>query len=321
MRPKNMAASSEAISPQAEKGFWYKLRKQKTLFFMSLPFIIYFFIFSYLPLWGLTMAFQNYKPQLGFWKQKWVGFQYFKMLFTDAQFMRDLYNTLGMSTINLVLGTVSAILFALLLNEIRSMLFKRVVQTISYLPHFLSWVVVCGLVANMLSSENGVFNTVLMNLGIIRENVHWMGKPEYFWQIVGVTNVWKEMGWNAIIYLAAMASIDPSLYEACSIDGGNRYHKAVHITLPCIKPTIIILLIMSLGYILNAGFEMQYLLGNNGLVSDVSETIDIFVIKFGIASNNYSLATAAGLFKSVVSVLLIGLSNFISGKLGEEKLI
>ena len=172
----------------------------------------------------------------------------------------------------------------------------------------------------MLAVENGAVNDLLVALGIIKEPVLFLSEPKYFWGIVGFTYVWKELGWNTIIYLAAIAGIDPTLYEAAEIDGCNRYHKMWFITLPGIKATIIILLIMSIGRILDAGFELQYLL-RNGLIQDVAETIDIYVIKYGIQSSNYSLATAAGMFKNVVNVTLIFIANWIAKRVGEERLI
>jgi putative aldouronate transport system permease protein len=225
-----------------------------------------------------------------------------------------------MSLINTSLGFITAIAFALLLNELRKVMFKRVIQTVSYLPHFLSWVIVTGLVSNMLSVDSGAINELLLSLRLIREPVLWLGIPRYFWGIVGATYVWKEVGWNTIIYLAAIVGIDPTLYEAAEIDGCNRYRKMWHITLPGIKPTIIILLIMSIGRILDAGFELQYLL-RNGLIQDVSDTIDIFVLEFGFRNNNFALATAAGMFKNIVNVTLIFMANWIAKKAGEERLI
>jgi putative aldouronate transport system permease protein len=234
--------------------------------------------------------------------------------------MRVLRNTLAMSVINMALGYITAITFALFLNELKNIGFKRVVQTISYLPHFLSWVIVTGLVATMLSVENGAVNDLLMFTGIIKEPILFLSKPNYFWGIVGATYVWKEVGWNTIIYLAAIAGIDPALYEASEIDGCNRYQKMWHITLPGIKATIIILMIMSLGHILDAGFELQYLL-KNGLIQDVAETIDIYVINYGIKSSNFSLATAAGMFKNVINIMLIFAANWIAKRAGEARLM
>jgi putative aldouronate transport system permease protein len=302
------------------KTFFGKVISQRQLVFMSLPLILYVLLFSYVPIWGWTMAFQNYKPAKTFFDQQWVGLTWFKFLFSDPGFLRVLRNTLAMSLINMSLGYITAIVFALFLNELKNIGFKRVVQTVSYLPHFLSWIIVTGLVASMLSVENGAINDLLMALRLIKEPILFLSEPKYFWGIVGVTYVWKEVGWNTIIYLAAMAGIDPALYEAAEIDGCNRYHKMWFITLPGIKATIIIMMIMSIGHILDAGFELQYLL-KNGLIQDVAETIDIYVLKYGIQSFNYSLATAAGMFKNVVNIALIFIANWIAKRAGEARLI
>lgn len=297
-----------------------KIVRQRQFLYMAVPIILYIIIFNYVPLWGWTMAFQNYRPAKTFFQQEWAGLHWFRFLFEDRQFRQTIRNTIAMSLINTTLGFITAIGFALLLNEVRKILFKRVIQTISYLPHFLSWVIVTGLVANMLSTDNGAVNNVLVALNIIKEPILWLAEPRYFWGVIGISYVWKEVGWNTIIYLAAIAGIDPTLYEAAEIDGCNRYHKMWNITLPCIKPTIIILLIMSIGRILDAGFEMQYLL-RNGLVMDVSDTIDIYVLLFGLNRSNFSLATAAGMFKNVVNITLIFAANAIAKRAGEERLI
>jgi putative aldouronate transport system permease protein len=303
-----------------KKNFFYKLSRQQQLLYMSLPIILYIILFTYVPLWGWTMAFQNYKPAKSFSNQEWVGIRWFKFLFDDKVFLRTIRNTVAMSFINTSLGFITAIGFALLLNEVRKILFKRTIQTISYLPHFLSWVIVTGLVSSMLTTDNGAVNNALIAIGVLKEPVLWLAEPNYFWGIIGATYVWKEVGWNTIIYLAAIAGIDPNLYEAAEIDGCNRYQKMWRITLPCIKPTIIILLIMSVGRILDAGLELQYLL-RNGLVMDVSDTIDIYVLIFGLSRSNYSLATAAGMFKNIVNITLIFIANEIAKRAGEERLI
>ena len=309
-----------AIVIANQRSFFFRLSRQRQILYMSLPIILYIILFVYVPLWGWTMAFQRYKPQNSFFKQQWVGLEWFKFLFEDKVFLKTIRNTVAMSVINTSLGFITAIGFALLLNEVRRILFKRAIQTISYLPHFLSWVIVTGLVSSMLTTDNGAVNNALTALGFIKEPVLWLAEPNYFWGIIGVTYVWKEVGWNTIIYLAAIAGIDPNLYEAAEIDGCNRYQKMWRITLPCIKPTIIILLIMSVGHILDAGFELQYLL-RNGLVMDVSDTIDIYVLIFGLSRSNYSLATAAGMIKNIVNISLIFIANGIAKRAGEERLI
>lgn len=317
MAEKELALNNKIIKQKQMSNLWKKYKAQKSLFFMIIPCMILTFIFSYWPLSGWIMAFQNYRPAKGYLNSKFVGFDQFKFLFSDRIFWQDFRNTLAMSVMNLIFGFVFAIGFAILLNEIRSLGFKRITQTCSYLPHFLSWVIVCSLISNILSTYDGTLNNLLMWLGLIDKPILWLGEPKYFWWIVAFSNVWKEMGWNSIIYIAAMSAIDPQLYESCEIDGGNRYRKIWHITLPGIRPTIIVLLIMNIGWILNAGFEVQYLLGR-GLVMDVSETIDIFVLKYGITNGNYSLATACGIFKSVISIILISFTNYLSGKMDEE---
>ena len=287
---------------------------------MVIPCMVITFIFSYLPLRGWIMAFQNFRPNLGYSGSDFVGLLQFQKLFKAKEFFQTLRNTLMMSSLNLVLGFVFSIGFALLLNEIKFKGFKKLTQTFSYLPHFLSWVIVCALVSNMVSTgTDGIINNFLLDIGLIKTPIFFLGKQGYFWWIVAFANVWKETGWNSIIYIAAMGGIDSSLYEAAEIDGANRYHKMWHITLPGIRTTIIVILIMNLGWILNAGFEVQYLL-SNGLTMPVARTIDIYTLEYGITIGNYSLATAAGIFKSVVSITLVSLTNFIAGKFGEDNL-
>lgn len=296
-----------------------KMKKQKALIIMSIPFVIYTLIFNYAPLIGWVMAFQRFKPGKSLFNQTWVGFEQFKILFSDPTFLGVVRNTLGMSLINLTLGFICSIGFALLLNEVRLMLAKKFIQTISYLPHFLSWIIVTGIVVDVLATDTGIINQVLVGLHLIDAPINFFAETKYFWGIVGLTNVWKEVGWGSIIYLAAITAINPDLYEAAEIDGAGRIKKILYVTLPGIKSTIFILLIMNIGNIVNAGFELQYLLGN-GLVQSVSQTIDIFVLKYGISLNNYSLATAAGIFKSVISIVLIYLANSFAKKSGEERL-
>jgi putative aldouronate transport system permease protein len=297
-----------------------KFRAQRTLIFMIVPCMIYTFIFSYFPLRGWIMAFQNFRPAKGYSGSEFVGLRQFEFLFKEKEFWLSLRNTLAMSSMNLVFGFLFSILFALLLNEIRMSGFKKITQTISYLPHFLSWIIICSLISNILSTSDGILNDLLMAVGIIDKPVLWLGEKKYFWWIVAFSNVWKEMGWNSIIYIAAMSGIDTSLYEAAEIDGANRYRKMWHITLPGIRSTIMVIMIMNLGWILNAGFEVQYLLGR-GLVQDVAQTLDIFVLKYGINSGNYSLATAAGIFKSVVSIVMVASANYFAHRFGEDNLL
>ena len=294
------------------------LVKQRALLIWAAVFMVYGLVFYYIPLGGWVMAFQNYKPKTGLLHSKFVGLGKFQFLFEDQTFLKVIRNTLGMGILNLVCTFVMAILFAILLNEVRSRLAKKTIQTISYLPHFLSWIIVTGILHDALSA-NGIINELLVKAHIISSPISFFSVPELFWPIVAFANIWKETGWNAIIYLAAITSIDPCLYEAASIDGAGRWAKIKYITLPGIKPTIMILLLMNVGNVLNAGFEVQYLLGN-GLIKSVSDTIDIYVLTWGISQNDFSLGTAAGIFKSAVSIALILVANFAAKRMGEERL-
>ena len=301
-----------------KKITWKEVKRQKFLLVVSFFMVVYGIIFYYWPLTGWLMAFQNYKPKDGLLGSKFVGLAKFKFLFEDVTFLRVIRNTFCMGVLNLVTCTFMAILFAILLNEIRSTKAKKTVQTISYLPHFLSWIIVTGILHDALSSS-GIINELLMKFGFIDTSIDFFAHKEYFWPIVAFANVWKETGWNAIIYLAAITSIDPCLYEAASIDGAGRWAKIKYITLPGIKPTIMILLLMNVGNVLNAGFEVQYLLGN-GLIKSVSDTIDIYVLTWGISQNDFSLGTAAGIFKSVVSIALILIADSVAKRMGDERL-
>ncbi len=295
-----------------------EMKKQWFLLLISFLVVLYGVIFYYWPLTGWIMAFQNYKPKKGLLGSKFVGLDKFKFLFGDPVFIKVIRNTLAMGILILVTTTIMAILFAIILNEVRTVWLKKPIQTISYLPHFLSWIVVCGILHVSLSST-GIINDVLMRLGLIDQAINFFAYPKYFWPIVAFANCWKETGWNAIIYLAAITAIDPNLYEAASIDGADRLQKIRYITFPGIKSTFMILLLINVGNVLNAGFEVQYLLGN-GLVQSVSQTIDIYVLKWGISQNDYSLGTAAGLFKSAVSIILIVIANAVARKYSEQRL-
>ncbi|MBQ6888056.1 MAG: sugar ABC transporter permease [Lachnospiraceae bacterium] len=297
---------------------WKEVKRQKVLLFWAAVMVIYGIIFYYAPLAGWLMAFQDYKPKDGLFGSEFIGIAKFVRLFSDATFLRVIRNTLAMGVLNLVASLSMAILFAILLNEIRSKRSKKVVQTISYLPHFLSWIIVTGILHDALSTS-GIINELLLKFGVLDQPLNFFAHPKYFWPIVAFANVWKETGWNAILYLAAITSIDPSLYEAAAIDGAGRFAKIKYVTLPGIKPTIIITLLMNVGNVLNAGFEIQYLLGN-GLVQSVSQTIDIYVLKWGISQGDYAIGTAAGIFKSVVSIVLIVIANQIAKRNGEERL-
>jgi putative aldouronate transport system permease protein len=292
-----------------------RLNQQKFLLMMSIPFIVWLIIFAYVPLAGWVIAFQDYKPQFGFLNQKWVGLKQFVELFNTPMFYRALRNTLGMSILGLIFNFTITIIFALLLNELRMLPFKRVTQTISYLPHFVSWVIVATIVINLLSIT-GPINELLMKLGILKEPYNFMVKPHLFWWIIVLADVWKETGWGAIIYLAAITGIDSQIYEAADIDGVSRLQKVFRITIPCIRPTMIILLILAVGSLINIGFERQMLLGNS-LVTERSLVLDQYSLNYGIGLFRYSYGTAIGIFKSVVSVIMVFGANSLARKAGE----
>ena len=307
------------LLPVRRKGFFRTLGGQWQLMLMSIPMLLYVLLFNYAPMWGWVTAFQDYKPKLGIAGSPFVGMKNFEWLFSRADFINSIRNTLAMSVINLVFGTVSSILLAILLNEVRNRGFKRTVQTVTYLPHFLSMVIVVGMAQNIFAS-NGAVNDLLIKLGLVKEPIFFLGEGKYFWWLVGVINVWKEVGWNTIIYISAMTSIDPCLYEAAAIDGAGRFQRILHVTLPGIKSTFVILLIMNIGHLMEAGFEIQYLLGSS-VVMDWSQTIDVFVLQYGISKQQYGVATAAGMFKSVVAIILLITANTIAKRLDEDTLI
>ena len=312
-------SARKELKPVRKRGFFATLGSQWQLMIMSVPMFLYVLFFNYYPMYFWITAFQDYKPKLGVAGSKFVGLKNFEWLFGRADFVNSIRNTLAMSVINLVFGTVAAVLLAVLLNEVRNRKFKRTVQTVTYLPHFLSMVIVVGMAQNIFAS-NGTINEALMGLGLVKEPVWFLGEGKYFWWLVGVINVWKEVGWGTIIYISAMTAIDPCLYEAASIDGAGRFQRILHVTLPGIKSTFVILLIMNIGHLMEAGFEIQYLLGN-AQVLDYSQTIDVFVLKYGISKQQYGVATAAGMFKSIVAIILLMVANFTAKKLDEDTLI
>ena len=316
----NVLSSGQNVHKKTkQKITWKKIKAQKGLIFMALPFVIWLLVFAYSPLVGWVIAFQNYLPQNGFFGSEWVGFKHFKDLFSEPMFYTALKNTLGMGGLGLIFGTLSSISFALILNEIRFSRFKKFTQTVSYLPHFVSWVVVANIVIQSLSTS-GVVNQFLLSMNFIEKPINFMAKGDYFWGIVTVADVWKETGWNAIIYLAAMTSIDQEMYEAARVDGATRWQQMWSITLPSIRPIIIVLLIMSIGNLINIGFEKQMLLGNN-IVANQALVIEKYALDYGIGMFRYSFGTAIGIFKSVVSIILIFTFNGIAKRTGEGQLM
>lgn len=309
--------------PKARKLTWKLVKQQRYLYFMSVPFLIWVFIFKYIPLWGWTMAFQNVRPKsfsLSIFEREWAGYKNFEALFGKAKFYEVLRNTLALSTLGIIVTFFSAITFALLLNEIRNVRFKKFAQTISYLPHFVSWVIIAS-IAQIFLKDAGVLNEILMGIGMTSEPIQFLSKSgPRFWFVTTFITVWKEVGWDAILYLSTMAGIDQGLYEAAKVDGAGRLRRMWHITLPGIRPTIIVLLILSIGSILNVGMERQMLL-SNALTKDYAEVLDWYAYIFGIGSNDYSFGTAVGIFKSAVGLILLTIANKIANRVGEGALV
>lgn len=315
----NVLGLRSTEAPAWARRFGRKIYRQRYLFLMVLPFFVWVIIFKYIPIWGWTMAFQDYKPHLSFLEQNWVGWKYFIELFHDRQFYLVLRNTIAMSLLSLICGYTFPIIFAILLNEVGRHHFRRVIQTISYLPHFVSWVVVAGIFTKLLGI-GGPINQLLIALGLLEKPILFMAKGEYFWGIVTIADLWKELGWNSIIFLAAIMGIDENLYEAAQMDGAGRFRQTWHVTLPGIRMVVFIMLIMSIGNLINIGFEKQFLLQNN-LVKDYSEVLDLYALTYGIRVARYAYGTAVGIFKSVVSIVLLLLANFMIKRFNDGRAV
>jgi putative aldouronate transport system permease protein len=293
---------------------------------LVLPVVLWMIIFNYIPMLGLSISFQEYNPYLGpikgFIESPWVGLANFVEAFSDKYFIASLINTIVYSLLNLAVGFPFPILFAILLNEIYRTKFKKLVQTVSYLPHFISWVFVIAFINLLLAVDNGPVNGVLLALNLIKEPVPFLATPRYVPALIVLSHLWKSFGWNSIIYIAAITNIDQGMYEAATVDGASRLAKIRYITLPSIKPTIVIMLIFSIGGLISANFGMfeQLYLLSNSIIQDATEIVDTYTYKMGIIQSRYSYATAVGLFRSVVAVILLTGANFTSKKLTGESL-
>lgn len=293
------------------------LKKYKSLYILAIPVVVYFILFHYKPMYGLVIAFQNYRPGLGISGSKWVGLQHFEAFFGSFYFKRTLKNTLIISFTTLIVSFPAPIIFALLLNEVKNMKFKRMIQTISYMPHFISTVVICGLITTF-TSNTGVLTTLAHNLFGFPK-ISMLTKSELFVPIYVISGIWQSLGWDAIIYISALSSVDQQLYEAAEIDGANRWKQTIHVTIPSIAGTIIILLLMRLGSIMNVGFEKIIMLYNESIY-DTSDVIATFVYRRGLKDAQYSFGAAVGLFNSVVNFFLVIIFNKISKKVTEISL-
>ncbi|MCJ8008395.1 ABC transporter permease [Lederbergia wuyishanensis] len=303
----------EIKSPR--KSTWEQVKRMKLLYVMLLFPAIMLFIFNYLPMYGVIIAFKNFSPGLGIWDSPWNDFDHFKRLFTDFMFIRALKNTLFISILKIVIAFPAPIIFAILLNEIRNQKFLKVTQSISYLPHFMSWVILSAMIIEVFSPQRGIVNFLITAFG--GDPVNFLASKIFFIPVLLLTDIWKEIGYGAIIYLATIASIDPALYEAAEMDGAGRFKKMIHITLPSIMPMVIILFILRLGGILNAGFD-QILNLYNPLVYEVADIIDTYVYRSGLEQFQFDYATAVGLFKNVIGIIFILGANAIIRRKSEH---
>lgn len=289
-----------------------KRKKYWQLYAMMVLPLLYFIIFKYVPMFGNILAFRRYRPGMGPFGTEWVGLRYFKLFFKDASFWTALKNTLTLSLLNLVINFPIPIIFALLLNELRNGYYKKFVQTISYMPRFISTVVVIAIVGELLSPSTGIINIFRLKFGL--DPIYYMNNPDYFRTIYVLLDTWQFTGWTAIIYLASITAISYDMYEAATIDGATRLQQIVYITIPSILPTIMVMLILNIGRLLSLGFE-KILLMYTPTNSNVSDILDTLVYRTGLANQNYSYATAIGLFTGIIGIILVTSSNKLSKKL------
>lgn len=298
-----------------EKRRFRAIRSYWDLYLIMLPGILYFVVYKYFPMWGVVIAFQNYSVFSGIWGSEWVGWLHFKNMFLADDFYTIFRNTLLISIYKLIWGFPGPIILAIMLNEIRHMFYKRSIQTLVYLPHFLSWIILGGIMVNVLSPSSGIVNKLIEMLGF--EPIFFLTNEDWFRSIIVVSDIWKEVGWGAIIYLAAIAGIDPQLYEAAIVDGAGKWKQILHITLPSMMGVIVILFLLRLGHVLDVGFEQIFVLYNS-MVFEVGDVIETYVYRVGIQQAKFSFTTAVGLFKAVIGLILVILANKGAKKLGQE---
>lgn len=310
-------AVKQQIKPIKRNKLLSRIKQYKLYYVLILPGLLYFLLFHYIPMFGIIIAFKDVSPfegVAGIFTSDWVGLQNFERFFNSYYFWNVLGNTLIISFYKLLFGFPAPIILALLLNEVRHALFKKSIQTISYLPHFISMVVLAGLVTTMFSVEGGLINSVIAFFG--GEPIQFLGDAQYFRSVLVISDVWKTVGWGSILYLAAMSGIDPQLYEAARMDGASRWRQTWHITIPGIRFVIVLLLILNIGQFLEAGFE-QVLLLYSPSVYEVADIIDTYVYREGLISMQYSYATAVGMFKNLIGMILILGANHVAKKLNQ----
>lgn len=290
--------------------------RSRWIYLLILPTIVYFVVFAYVPMIGLQIAFKDFKVFSGMWESPWVGFEHFQTLFASDKFPELIRNTLLISLYRIVFGFPVPIIFALLLNEVRRMWFKRSVQTVTYFPHFLSWVVFAGIIVNIFG-PTGIVNTLVVDAG--GDRINFLTNPDTFRSVLVLTGIMKEFGWGAIIYLATLSGIDANLYEAARVDGASKLRQIWHVTLPGLRPVMAVLLVLSLGNLLDAGFDQVFQL-YNGAVLEVGDIIDTYVYRVGLLDAQFELATAVGLFKGVVGLVMILAANFVLRRMGQRSI-
>lgn len=313
--------SDKSLSIKKKNGRWYEVRKNlrrsKYLYIMILPAILYYLIFFYQPMYGAQIAFRQYIPSHGIVGSQWVGLRYFKEFIASPNFKMLIKNTLGISLYDILLGFPVPIILALLINEVNNVKLKKIVQTTIYLPHFISIVVVSGMVLSFLAPRTGLVNKIITTLG--GQEQHFMANPGNFWTIYVLSGIWQSAGWNTIIYIAALTGIDPSIYEAAVVDGASRFQRLLRITLPSMVPTIMTMLILRMGSVFSVGYEKIMLLANDAVMNK-ADVILYFVYRRGVLNGDYSFATAVGLFNSVLNLLVVITFNKISRKLSDVSL-
>jgi putative aldouronate transport system permease protein len=311
-----LQARVKPVVVEKKKTLWQRIVAARTLLLMFLPGFALILVFDYGPMYGLQIAFKDLNIIQGIWGSPWVGLKHFRAFFGNPAAMKVVRNTIEISLLRIAFGFPAPIILALALNEVKDGFFKRFTQTVSYLPHFISWIIIAALFNAMLSPSGGVVNTIIKAFG--GRPIYFMASPQWFRPVLIFSAIWKEVGWGAVIYLAALSGVDPTLYEAAIVDGATRLQRMRYIGLPSIMPVITIVLILSMGGILNAGFDQIFNM-YNARVYDVADIIDTFVYRAGLVSMEYSFSTAVGLFKSVVGLILVLIVNSIASRVSEER--
>lgn len=301
------------VSPK--KSYLRRIVTNWQIYVLMLPGILFYILFKLVPVWGLGIAFVDFKMKKGLLGSEFVGLKYFRQFVQSSNAAGIFRNTLAISLMDLLIGFPVPIILALLFNEVRHPRYKKLVQSVVYMPHFMSWAVIVGITFFLFSTDVGLVNKIIVLSG--GKAIPFLTTPSGFWWVLVIQNIWKEMGWNTIIYLAAVSQVDPGLYEAATVDGANRFQRVLHVTIPSIVPTIIVMFIMRLGRMMNVNFDQVWMMGND-MVRSVSETFETYSFRMGIQQGNYSVGTAVGIIKSVVGLVLVVTSNKVIKMTGNE---